>query len=116
MMAGMDKHLTKAHRPDATLTLEERRKVGLSMRQRVPRSAQAEWTTPAAMLQRWRRGECLLSPPTAMTLQSVEGRSAHEAPARLAPLLAALGAGHMHPIYFAPEVQMVPLTLRSRPS
>jgi uncharacterized protein (DUF2252 family) len=43
----MDKHLTKAHRPDATRTLEERRKVGLSMRQRVPRSAQAEWTTPA---------------------------------------------------------------------
>lgn len=47
MIAGMDKHLTKAHRPDATRTLEERRKVGLSMRQRVPRSAQAEWTTPA---------------------------------------------------------------------
>ena len=47
MMAGMDKQPTQAHRADATRTLEERRKVGLSMRQRVPRSAQAEWTPPA---------------------------------------------------------------------
>jgi uncharacterized protein (DUF2252 family) len=43
----MDKHPTQAHRAGATRTLEERRKVGLSMRQRVPGSAQAEWTPPA---------------------------------------------------------------------
>jgi hypothetical protein len=47
MVIGMDKHLTHAHRVGATRTPEERRKVGLSMRQRVPRSAQAEWTAPA---------------------------------------------------------------------
>ena len=47
MMAGMNKHLTRAHHAGATCTLEERRKVGLSMRQCVPRSAQAEWTPPA---------------------------------------------------------------------
>jgi glyoxylase-like metal-dependent hydrolase (beta-lactamase superfamily II)/8-oxo-dGTP pyrophosphatase MutT (NUDIX family) len=71
--------------------------------------AEVEWSTPAAMLQRWRRGECLLSPPTAMTLEAVEGRHVDEAPQRLGPLLAALDAGLMHPIYFAPEVQMLPL-------
>ena len=43
----MDKNLPHAHRVGATSTPEERRKVGLSMRQRVPRSAQAEWTAPA---------------------------------------------------------------------
>jgi uncharacterized protein (DUF2252 family) len=43
----MDKRLTRAHRAGATRTVEERRKVGLSMRQRVPLSAQAEWTPPA---------------------------------------------------------------------
>jgi hypothetical protein len=47
MVIGMHKHLTHAHRVGATRTPEERRKVGLSMRQRVPRSAQAEWTAPA---------------------------------------------------------------------
>ena len=46
-MAGMDKHPTLAHRAGETRTLEERRKVGLSLRQRVPRSGQAEWTPPA---------------------------------------------------------------------
>jgi uncharacterized protein (DUF2252 family) len=47
MVIGMDKHMTQAYCAGATSTLEERRKVGLSMRQRVPRSAQAEWTAPA---------------------------------------------------------------------
>ena len=47
MVIDVDKHLTEAHSASATCTPEERRKVGLSMRQRVPRSAQAEWTAPA---------------------------------------------------------------------
>src|SRR5205823_4896356 len=68
-----------------------------------------QWLTPAAALDRWGRGELLLSPPTAMTLQAVEGRSATDAPQRLAPLLGDLAGGAMHPIYFAPGVQMLPL-------
>src|SRR6202035_5457324 len=47
MVIGVDKHLTRAQRVGASRTPEEGRKVGLSMRQRVPRSAQAEWTAPA---------------------------------------------------------------------
>jgi ribonuclease/clavin/mitogillin len=77
--------------------------------------AQARWSTPAAMLDAWRRGECLLSPPSAMTLEAVTGRSADEAPARLRPLLAALETGRMHPIFFAPEVQMLPLRAAALP-
>jgi glyoxylase-like metal-dependent hydrolase (beta-lactamase superfamily II) len=50
-----------------------------------------------------------------MALEAVEGRSVTDAPARLAPLLAALAAGRMHPIYFAPEVQMLPLRTVSLP-
>ena len=44
IMAGMDKHPTQAHRAGANRPLEEQRKVGIGLRQRVPRSAQAEWT------------------------------------------------------------------------
>lgn len=73
------------------------------------------WSTPAAMLERWRHSECLLSPPTVITLQAVEGRGAGEAPARLGPLFAALAAGQMHPIYFAPSVQMLPLLAQGLP-
>ena len=46
MMTAMGKYLSRADR-GTPRTLEERRKVGLSMRQRVPRSAQAEWSPPA---------------------------------------------------------------------
>ena len=46
-MIDVDKHLTRAQRVGATRTPEEGRKVGLSMRQRVPRSAQSKWTAPA---------------------------------------------------------------------
>jgi endoribonuclease LACTB2 len=70
---------------------------------------EALWSTPQAMLRRWRDGEVLLSPPTVMTLESVEGRSALEAPARLQTLLNDLAGGAMHPIFFAPHVQMLPL-------
>lgn len=71
--------------------------------------AGSQWTTAAAALDLWRRGDLLLSPPTFITLQAIAGRSVAEAPAQLAPLLAALAAGQMHPIYFAPAVQMLPL-------
>jgi uncharacterized protein (DUF2252 family) len=46
-MEGMDTQLTRPHQVAETQSLEERRKFGLAMRQRVPRSAQAEWS-PAA--------------------------------------------------------------------
>src|SRR5580700_8830586 len=40
----MNKFPTQAHRTRPTRTLEERRKDGFSMRERVPRSAHAEWS------------------------------------------------------------------------
>ncbi len=61
------------------------------------------------MLGRWVRGDCLLSPPTIMTLQAIEGRAADEAPARLADLLRSLAGGRIHPIFVAPHVQLIPL-------
>jgi glyoxylase-like metal-dependent hydrolase (beta-lactamase superfamily II) len=60
-------------------------------------------------------GECLLSPPTIMTLAGIRGRPVDEAPARLGPLLQALAAGRIHPIYFAPQVLLVPLHTAALP-
>jgi glyoxylase-like metal-dependent hydrolase (beta-lactamase superfamily II) len=69
------------------------------------------------MLTCWTRGECLLSPPTIMTLEAIRGRPADEAPDRLGDLLASLKMGRIHPIFFAPAVQMLPLrTLGLPPS
>ena len=73
------------------------------------------WTTSDAILTDWERGECLVSPPTVMLLQAVRGRPIAEAPARLKPLMDALSAGAIHPIFFTPDVQLIPLRTVSLP-
>jgi glyoxylase-like metal-dependent hydrolase (beta-lactamase superfamily II)/8-oxo-dGTP pyrophosphatase MutT (NUDIX family) len=77
--------------------------------------AEGHWSTAADMLARWTRGECLLSPPTIMTLQAISGRAADEAPIRLGGLLSSLTMGRIHPIFFAPAVQMIPLRTQGLP-
>ncbi len=66
------------------------------------------WETAQTLLARWKQGE-LVSPPTVSLLQAVEGLPIHLLPERLTPLLAAIAAGAIHPIYFAPGVRMIPL-------
>jgi glyoxylase-like metal-dependent hydrolase (beta-lactamase superfamily II)/8-oxo-dGTP pyrophosphatase MutT (NUDIX family) len=73
------------------------------------------WAAAMDMLACWTRGECLLSPPTVMTLEAIRGRAVAEAPARLGPLLTALAGGKIHPIYFAPRVLLVPLPTTALP-
>ena len=67
------------------------------------------WTTPAALLDSWTRGEVLVSPPTVTILELLRDRPAEELPDLLAPGLRALAEGAIPPIYFAAGVQMIPL-------
>jgi endoribonuclease LACTB2 len=67
------------------------------------------WTTPDALLSRWTQGECLVSPPTVSLLELLRRRPAADLPSLLAPVIRALEAGAIPPIYFAPGVQMIPL-------
>jgi glyoxylase-like metal-dependent hydrolase (beta-lactamase superfamily II)/8-oxo-dGTP pyrophosphatase MutT (NUDIX family) len=66
------------------------------------------WETARTLLARWRLGE-LVSPPTVSLLEAVDALPIHLLPGRLAPLLASLAAGAIHPIFFAPGVRMIPL-------
>jgi endoribonuclease LACTB2 len=68
-----------------------------------------EWVDVAELLARWRGGEILLTPPSVMTLQTLGDWPVDDAPALLGPLFARLHDSPMHPIFFAPCVQMVPL-------
>jgi ribonuclease/clavin/mitogillin len=68
-----------------------------------------EWIDVAELLTRWRRGDDLLTPPSVMTLQTLGNRPVDEAPALLGPLFEHLADTLMHPIFFAPCVQMIPL-------
>jgi glyoxylase-like metal-dependent hydrolase (beta-lactamase superfamily II)/8-oxo-dGTP pyrophosphatase MutT (NUDIX family) len=77
--------------------------------------ASGAWQTADAALRSWEAGEVLLSPPTVALLGAIRGRPVAELPARIAPLLAALDAGALHPIFFSPAVLMIPLLCRGLP-
>ncbi|HZZ79354.1 MAG TPA: MBL fold metallo-hydrolase [Gemmataceae bacterium] len=68
-----------------------------------------EWIDVGELLSRWRRGELMLTPPSVMSLELLGDRAIDEAPTLLAPMLTRLASGAMHPIFFAPSVQMIPL-------
>lgn len=74
-----------------------------------------QWTTADALLSCWERGECLVSPPSIMILSAIRGRPATDAPALLAPHIRAMMDGAIHPIFFAPDVQLIPLRTNSLP-
>ena len=74
-----------------------------------------EWAPAEEILERWNRGECLVSPPTVMILSAFNQRAAEEAGITLASLFRSLEAGAIHPIYFSPQVQLIPLLTHSLP-
>jgi glyoxylase-like metal-dependent hydrolase (beta-lactamase superfamily II)/8-oxo-dGTP pyrophosphatase MutT (NUDIX family) len=77
--------------------------------------AEGAWTSPAALLVRWSRGECLISPPTVTLLQMARNHPLGELPGRLAPLIASWDAGALPPILVAPDVQLLPLATAALP-
>jgi glyoxylase-like metal-dependent hydrolase (beta-lactamase superfamily II)/8-oxo-dGTP pyrophosphatase MutT (NUDIX family) len=76
---------------------------------------QGIWTKPGDILEAWQRGDCLIAPPTVMMLETLRGRPIEEAPALLGPIYQSLAGGAIHPIYFAPDVRMIPLRTESLP-
>lgn len=76
------------------------------------------WAEPAALLVDWRNGKRLLTPPSVVILEALgDGRVFEDAPGRVGPVLDELTGNPMHPIFFAPAVQLLPLrTLALAPS
>lgn len=74
-----------------------------------------EWLASSDLLASWRRGECLLTPPSVMTLETLDSSAIDDASQRLAPIFGRLARGAMHPIYFAPCVQLIPLKAAALP-
>ncbi|MBI3821742.1 MAG: MBL fold metallo-hydrolase [Planctomycetes bacterium] len=67
-----------------------------------------EWVDAATMLARWRDG-AFVTPPSVMTMQFLGDQPIDEAPRLLGPMFQRLVDGAIHPIFFAPDVQMIPL-------
>jgi glyoxylase-like metal-dependent hydrolase (beta-lactamase superfamily II)/8-oxo-dGTP pyrophosphatase MutT (NUDIX family) len=73
------------------------------------------WTTAAALLKRWVCGECLVSPPTLLLLESIRERPVRDAPARFSADVQPRHSEDLPIIYFAPAVQMIPLKTNALP-
>jgi glyoxylase-like metal-dependent hydrolase (beta-lactamase superfamily II)/8-oxo-dGTP pyrophosphatase MutT (NUDIX family) len=73
------------------------------------------WLSADACLQAWTRGEMRVSPPTVSLLEAVRGRPVEDLPQRVRPLLEALEAGAIPPIWFSPAVRMIPLFSQGLP-
>ncbi len=73
------------------------------------------WTTAADTLADWTKGNCFLSPPTVMTLEAINNHPVDDAPYLIAPSYKSYKQGAIHPIYFAPYVQLIPLRTRALP-
>jgi glyoxylase-like metal-dependent hydrolase (beta-lactamase superfamily II)/8-oxo-dGTP pyrophosphatase MutT (NUDIX family) len=76
---------------------------------------QGFWATPAQVLECWNRGDCLVSPPTVAILQAIRDRAITEVPGCLTKLLDFSSSGELPPIYFAPEVRLIPLHTQALP-
>jgi glyoxylase-like metal-dependent hydrolase (beta-lactamase superfamily II)/8-oxo-dGTP pyrophosphatase MutT (NUDIX family) len=76
---------------------------------------EGEFATASEMLDRWTRGECLVSPPTLAILKAIRSCVLEEVPACLTAELKSWEAGAIHPIYFAPQAQLVPLRTQGLP-
>jgi ribonuclease/clavin/mitogillin len=70
---------------------------------------EGSWHSAEEALADWNAGHNLVSPPTVTLLQAICGRPVEELPERIRPLLDRLRAGAIHPIWFSPAVQMIPL-------
>ena len=74
-----------------------------------------EWIDVGELLARWRRGDVLLTPPSAMSLEHLGLHPVDDAPTRLGPLFEHLALGAEHPIFLAPCVRMLPLRTNGLP-
>src|SRR5262249_15763105 len=67
------------------------------------------WTTAATLFNEWNCGQCHIAPPALTILQVIRGRPVDEVAVRLAPLSAEHSGNAIPPIFYAPQVQLIPL-------
>jgi glyoxylase-like metal-dependent hydrolase (beta-lactamase superfamily II)/8-oxo-dGTP pyrophosphatase MutT (NUDIX family) len=73
------------------------------------------WSTPAAVLDGWKRGELHPSPPTVSLSELLVDHAVADLPMRLQPMLARLADGALPTIAFSPGVFLLPLASAALP-
>ena len=73
------------------------------------------WSTPTDMLDSWSEGQILLSPPTLEFLLAGKSKPVDEIADSIRERTRPIDEGAIPPIYFAPQVQMIPLRTHGLP-
>lgn len=73
------------------------------------------WGPADSLLSEWLRGERLLTPPAVAILRALNGKSIDTAPQALGPAFARHAGDALPEIFFAPDVQAVPLRTSGLP-
>ncbi len=73
------------------------------------------WDTPANWLRKWREGLVHLAPPMVLMLQVFEARGHDGATEELRELSEGFARGKLHPIYYNPAIQLLPLRTPTLP-
>jgi glyoxylase-like metal-dependent hydrolase (beta-lactamase superfamily II)/8-oxo-dGTP pyrophosphatase MutT (NUDIX family) len=76
---------------------------------------QGFWFPPTQFLERWTRGDCLVSPPTVVILRAIGDQPISDAGTHLEKLFRFHSSDEIPPIYFAPQVCMIPLHTQALP-
>jgi glyoxylase-like metal-dependent hydrolase (beta-lactamase superfamily II)/8-oxo-dGTP pyrophosphatase MutT (NUDIX family) len=77
--------------------------------------AEGRWASAATLLDEWYAGKNLLTPPMVMIVGALSGFPIEDAPERLGPVMRDRSDEAMPPIFFAPEVQAIPLRTHALP-
>jgi glyoxylase-like metal-dependent hydrolase (beta-lactamase superfamily II)/8-oxo-dGTP pyrophosphatase MutT (NUDIX family) len=73
------------------------------------------WERPSAILSRWHQGDCLISPPSIWILNAMADRPQVQLADSLTVALARAKNEPASPIYFSPQVELIPLRTRALP-
>ncbi len=73
------------------------------------------WHSAERVLADWMAGDSLVSPPTVALLEAIRDRPVEELSQCIRPVLEAIERGGIHPIWFSPAVQMIPLFAQGLP-
>lgn len=67
------------------------------------------WETPARWLERWQQGELLLAPPVVLILRVLRDHGFEQAAQVMDGVTAQFTQGRMHPIFYSPAAQLMPV-------
>jgi glyoxylase-like metal-dependent hydrolase (beta-lactamase superfamily II) len=73
------------------------------------------WTTARELLERWRKGDCLVAPPSLALLQAGRNALRHNLATTLQSWLNQTQGIDIGPIYFSPDIELIPLRTEALP-